>query len=97
VGSGVIDEHSAHYVRRNTHEMAAALPVHLFSGKPEICLMDQCSWLQSVVGPLPPHVRLGQAMQFLIDKREQFLLRCAVASADRLQQNCHSSLVVGHE
>jgi hypothetical protein len=54
--------------------------------------VDQCDRLQGVVGPLAPHVGLGQATLFLIDERERVLLSRAVAGANGLQKNGHPSL-----
>lgn len=73
---------SPHDACRDADEMFAVFFQFVFSTKPEICLVDQCGWLQ-VVRPLAPHVGLGQATQFLIDERERVLLSRAVRRRER--------------
>jgi hypothetical protein len=58
----MIHEHPAHDVSCDADKVFAVLPIHILSGKPEIRLMDQRSWLQGMVRPFASHIRLGEPM-----------------------------------
>src|ERR1700733_5116074 len=58
----MIHEHPAHDVSCDTDKVFAVFPIHILSGKPEIRLMDQRSWLQGMVRPFASHISLGEAM-----------------------------------
>src|ERR1700761_8271015 len=62
-GTCVVDEHSPHHMCGETNEMFTAIPLHVLLDEAQIGLIDQGGWLQCVVGPLTPHVGVGNTMQ----------------------------------
>src|SRR5580658_6307028 len=76
--------------------MRATVPIDVLAHQPQIGFVDQCRCLQRMIRTLPPHVPLGQPMQFRIDQGQQTLRRLRVSRMHRLQELCHLPAVVIH-
>jgi hypothetical protein len=69
----------------------AALPGHVLADEAQVGFVNQGGGLQSVAGVLAPHVRAGEAVQLLVDVRDQAVERGLVAAAPVLEQPRHFS------
>jgi hypothetical protein len=68
VRTGVIDQDTAHDVRRDREEMSAALPAHAaLIDELEIRLVDERRRGKRMVAALTPQVAPGQATQFAVN------------------------------
>jgi hypothetical protein len=74
VAPGVIDENSAHHLRRDAKEMRAALPIDVpLVDKPQVYLVNQGRWLQGVVGALFPKLPRRNAAEFRVHEGQQLV------------------------
>src|ERR1700733_9698944 len=76
--------------------MRATVPIDVLAHQPQIGFVDQCGCLQRMIRTLPPHVPLGQTMQFRIDQRQQTLRCLRVSRMHRLQEFFPLPAVVIH-
>src|SRR5215213_5272985 len=68
----VVDQDTAHRLRRCRHEMGAVLPVHaLVIDQPQVGFVDESRGLQAMAGALAPHVVVRQTTEFVVDDRHQ--------------------------
>ena len=70
--AGVIHQDPPHGLGSRAEKMGPILPLHLGAAhQAEICLVDQRGRLQGVIGPLPPHGGLGDAVELLIEQGQE--------------------------
>jgi hypothetical protein len=68
----VIDQHSTHHVGCRSQKVRPALPIHLaLVDEPQIHLMDERGWLQSVLGALGSQMAGRRTPQLGVDERHQ--------------------------
>jgi hypothetical protein len=72
-------------MRSHSYKVPAVFEIDLRAHKTQARFVDQRRDLQSMVWPLPPHIRLGNAVQLRIYQRKQAVGRGRVAGAHRLQ------------
>ena len=86
-GSGVIDQNVPHGFRRERQEMRPIRKPGLRSAEdPEVRLVDERCRLQRVVPALTLQMPPGDAVQFGIDDRQQFVGRAGVSGARAAEQ-----------
>ena len=67
----MIDQDAAHRSRRDGEKMAAVFPAGgRLVGQAQVGFVDECRWLERVIGPLVPQRRGGEPAQFVVDERE---------------------------
>lgn len=89
--AGVVDQDAPHQLRSNSIKMCAVLPLGApLIDEPEISLIDQRRWLQSVFLPFTPEVVPGKSAQFAVDKGHQLVEGCLVAATPTNQELCYS-------
>src|SRR5438876_6947662 len=70
----IVQQDTAHDLRRNAEKMRAILPMNLLLiDKPQVGFVYQSRRLQRVIAILAPHIAVRQAMQLPFDKRQQFI------------------------
>jgi hypothetical protein len=82
-----IHQNAAHHPRRHRDEMHAILPLDLGDlNQPEIRLVDQGGCLQRMVATFVTHVPARDAVQLLVDERQQAVECVLFTSTPRQQQ-----------
>ena len=83
----VVDENLAHQLCGNREKMRPALEQRCVEpDQANERLIDERSALQRVIRPFVPQVRVGDAAQFFVDKRQKSIERLAVAASPFLQE-----------
>lgn len=72
-GARVVDENAAHHVCGDPDKVLVALPIDSIAGETQIGLVDKGGRLKGVVWPLPHHVGLSQAVEFVVDERQELV------------------------
>ena len=79
---------TAHYSRGHGQEVRAVVPRHCFAvNQADIGLVDERGRLQTVPCSLARHATSRNAMEFLVDERDQLLERTLVALSPSQQQS----------
>ena len=81
VRARVVNQDTAHHLRRDAEEMGAVLPVDpRLIDQPQVSLVHQGSGLQRVIGAFAAQVVGGKAAQLIVDERQQGVNGFAVAA-----------------
>ena len=85
--SSVIDEDLAHRQRGHREKMHAVLPeLRLLLDQSKVSFVHQRGRLQRMVGAFPTHVPDRQAVELVVDERDQLRFSALFASAELHQQ-----------
>ena len=85
MAAGIVDKNLAHLLGGDGKEMGAALPLRSIQPyQAEIGLIHQGGALQSVVGTFLAQLKVGQALEFLVDDGQQGVQSLAVATPPAL-------------
>jgi hypothetical protein len=85
---GVIHEHLTHHPRGQRKEVCPVMRGHgVCPHQPEIGLMDKRRGLQGVVRRVCSEASPGDPAELVVDKRQQAIVRIAVAVAPLTQKN----------
>ena len=83
----VVDEDVAHHLRGHGEEVRAALPVHvLLPDQPQEGLVHQGGRLERMAAPLAIDVAVRQAMERVVDERQELAERRLIAVPPLLKQ-----------
>jgi hypothetical protein len=75
-GTGVVEQYLPHDAGRYRQEMHLAGEAVLLTGEEfQICLVDERGSLQGVIGPFRAQMAGGDAVQFVIQWRQDFIQR----------------------
>ena len=84
----MINQNSAHHLRRHTEKVRSALPIYrMLFDQLEISLMNQSGGLQSVVASLMTHVASGQTAQLPVDQGDESGRSPFIAVSDPIQED----------
>src|SRR5262249_3557169 len=73
--SRMVDEDSAHRLRPGGEKVPSIHPDCIaLGGKPRVCLMDECCWIQRLGSPLTPEVGSSYPTQIFVEERHQLVL-----------------------
>jgi hypothetical protein len=87
-GARRIHEDPAHRPRGHREEMRPVLPAHLTDvDQPQVRFVDQRGGLKGVAGPLACHVMPGEAVQLVMDERNE-PIECTPIAAAPGQEKC---------
>ena len=93
---GEVDEHAAHQPGGHREEVRAILPLDAADiNQLEVDLVDERGGLEHVIRALAGHVPPGDALEFAVHKREQFLDGPVVARSPFDQQGGHVARATG--
>ena len=82
-GPGMIYQNLSHQVCGDAEKMRPIPPAGLFlRNQSQVCLIHQGRRLQSVVGPLPPHVTCGQAVKMVVNQTDELRLRFRIPTPE---------------
>jgi hypothetical protein len=82
-----VDQDAAHQPRRHGQEVGAILPVDpLDIDQTQVCLVNEGGRLEAVPCLLPSHASPCNAVQFVVDERDQLVQRRLVSAAPCEQQ-----------
>jgi len=90
LAAGMVNENAAHALGSGAKEVRAVLPGQVpGSNKPQPSFVDERGGLQRMTGGFVRHLVRGEAAEFLIDQREQFIGSLAIAMLDGVKDACH--------
>jgi hypothetical protein len=86
----------AHDFGGEAQEVGSVLPFHALPlSETNVRFIDQCRGLERVAHAFASHVAASEPAEFLLDKRDQFVNRGAIAVAPFVEK-CSDSLGGGH-
>ena len=85
--TGVVNHDAPHQLRGRRNKVVPVLPERLrVIDQPQVGFVQDRGGLQGVTGTLPPHVMVGQPVQFGLHQRKQLLQRSLISSAPVTEQ-----------
>jgi hypothetical protein len=88
--SRMVYENIPHQLRSDTEEVSAILPLYIPAiYQVQVCLIDQSSRLEGVIGALVAQAAVCQPAQLGIDQREQLFQRLLIPVAPIYEKLCN--------